>query len=83
MGPDADEAFQALKRTMSTASVLQLSAFDVPFIVDCDASGTGFGAVLHQGADAVTFFSRPFVPHHLKLAAYERELISLIQVVRH
>jgi hypothetical protein len=31
----------------------------------------------------VAFFSRPFAARHLKLAAYERELISLVQAMRH
>ncbi|WVZ98182.1 LOW QUALITY PROTEIN: hypothetical protein U9M48_043651, partial [Paspalum notatum var. saurae] len=44
---------------------------------------TGFGAVLHQGSGAVAFFSRPIAPRHAKLAAYERELIGLVQAVRH
>ena len=51
--------------------------------MDCDASGSGFGAVLHQGDGALAFFSRPIAARHLKLAAYERELIGLVQVVRH
>jgi hypothetical protein len=57
--------------------------FDMPFVVDCDASGINFGAVLHQGEGPLAFLSRPFAARHHKLAAYERELIGLVQAVRH
>jgi hypothetical protein len=80
---DAEDAFQVLKRASTTGPVLQMPDFDKLFIVDCDVSGVGFGAVLHQGAGPVAFFSRPFAARHLKLAAYERELIGLVQAVRH
>ncbi|KAK1645648.1 hypothetical protein QYE76_063453 [Lolium multiflorum] len=63
--------------------VLQMPDFDMPFVVDCDASGIGFGAVLHQGEGPLAFFSRPFAPRDHKLAAFERELIGLVQAVRH
>lgn len=72
---EATSAFAALKRALSSAPMLQLPDFTVAFLVDCDASGTGFGAVLHQGDGAIAFYSRPFAQRHLKLAAYERELI--------
>lgn len=39
--------------------------------------------MLHQGLGPVTFFNHPFAPQHVKLAAYERELIGLVQAVRH
>jgi hypothetical protein len=81
--PEAATAFESLKRALSAAPVLQLPEFTKPFIVDCDASGSGFGAVLHQGDGALAFFSRPFAGRHMKLAAYERELIGLVQAVRH
>jgi hypothetical protein len=57
--------------------------FDSPFVVDRDASGIAFGAVLHEGEGPLAFFSRPFAARHHKLAAYERELIGLVQGVRH
>lgn len=77
--PEADKAFEALKRALSTAPVLQLPNFANSFIVDCDASGSGFGAVLHQDEGPIAFFSRPFAARHVKLAAYERELIGLVR----
>jgi hypothetical protein len=77
------EAFAALKQALSTRPVLQMPDFSRQFIVDCDASGTGFGAVLHQEEGPLAFFSRPFAAHHSKLAAYERGLIGLVQAVRH
>ncbi|XP_071678585.1 uncharacterized protein [Lolium perenne] len=35
------------------------------------------------GRGSIAFFSRPFAARHHKLAAYERELIGLVQAVRH
>jgi hypothetical protein len=41
-----DSAFQALKAAMSSALVLALSDFSLPFHVETDASGSGIGTVL-------------------------------------
>jgi hypothetical protein len=53
----AEEAFQLLKQALMTTSLLQMPDFEKRFIIDCDASGSGFGAVLHQGDGAITYFS--------------------------
>ena len=44
--PDATVTFQALKAAVTSAPVLSLPDFDRPFVVECDASTHGFGAVL-------------------------------------
>jgi hypothetical protein len=82
-GDVATSAFEALMEALTTAPVLQLLDFSQPFVVDCDAFGSGFGAVLHQGDRPLAFSSRAIAPQHAKLAAYERELIGLVKAVRH
>jgi hypothetical protein len=80
---DAAAAFQALKAAITSAPVLALPDFQQEFIVECDASTHGFGAVLLQHKHPVAFFSRPVAPRHRALAAYERELIGLVHAIRH
>jgi hypothetical protein len=70
--------FAALKRALTMGPILQMLDFDMPFVVDCDAFGISFDAVLHQGEGSLAFFSRPFADRHHKLAAYEHELIGLV-----
>jgi hypothetical protein len=76
---EAEEAFKLLKQALMTAPLLQLPDFNKRFIIDCDASRTGFGVVLHQGDGAIAYFSRPVALHHQKLPTYECELISLVK----
>jgi hypothetical protein len=78
----AAEAFDALKAAVSAAPVLAMPDFSKLFIVECDASSHGFGAVLVQEGHPVAFFSRLVAPRHCALAAYVRELIGLVQAVR-
>jgi hypothetical protein len=69
--PVAEKAFHTLQRALMTASVLQLLTFDREFIVECDASGSNFGVVLHQGDDLLELFSKQVTPRHAKLTAYD------------
>ncbi|XP_019248736.1 PREDICTED: uncharacterized protein LOC109228004 [Nicotiana attenuata] len=76
-------SFDTLKKALATAPVLQLPNFNDPFIIECDASGGGIGAVLQQNGHSIAFFSRQLADRHFKLAAYERELIGLAKAVQH
>jgi hypothetical protein len=80
---DAAAAFQALKVVVTSAPVLVLPDFARPFIVECDASTFGFGAVLIQDKHPIAYFSRHVAPRHRSLNAYERELIGLVHAIRH
>jgi hypothetical protein len=80
---EAEEAFYVLQCALTMVPILQLPAFDTPFVVKCDALGCNISAVLHQIGGPMAFFSRQLVPRHSKLATYERELIGVVQVMRH
>jgi hypothetical protein len=47
--------------------VLQLPDFNNELVVECDASGSGFRTVLHQGMGLVAFFSKLITAWHTKL----------------
>eukprot|EP00267_Zea_mays_P048480 XP_020401050.1 uncharacterized protein LOC109942893 [Zea mays] len=80
---EAAAAFTELKPAVTTVPVLGMLDFAKPFIVECDVSSHGFGAVLIQDVHPIAFYSRSVAPRHRALAAYERELIGLVQAVRH
>jgi hypothetical protein len=80
---EEETTFHNLQQALTSAPVLQLPDFNREFMVEYDTSGAGIGAVLHQGGGPIAFFSRQMAPRHSKLAAYERELIGLVQAVRY
>lgn len=45
---EIESSFQALKQALMSAPILALPNFDIPFVIETDASSYGIGAVLHQ-----------------------------------
>ena len=82
-GVEAAAAFTTLKAAVTTAPILAMPDFTKEFVVECDASSHGFGAVLVQEGHPVAFFSRLVALRHRALATYECELIGLVHAVRH
>lgn len=77
------QAFEKLKVAMTTTPVLAFLDFSQPFVIECDASDLGIGAVLLQNKRPIAFFSRVLARRHQPLPAYEKELIGLVKAIRH
>jgi hypothetical protein len=54
---ECDEAFQTLKKLLTTSPVLAQPDIAKPFDIYCDASGTGLGSVLMQEGRVISYSS--------------------------
>jgi hypothetical protein len=60
-GAAQDNAFDELKRLLTSAPLLALPNFNKQFEIECDASGIGIGGVLMQEGRPIAYFLRTLV----------------------
>ena len=66
---------------MSSCPVLALPDFTQPFVLECDASGEGIGAVLMQGGHPIAFESRKLLPHERLYPIYDKEMMAIVHAL--
>ncbi|GJU50517.1 putative reverse transcriptase domain-containing protein [Tanacetum coccineum] len=73
-GEDQESAFQLLKQKLCEAPILALPEGNDDFVVYCDASHQGLGAVLMQKENFIAYASRQFKPHEENYTTHDLEL---------
>ncbi|KAI5610192.1 hypothetical protein C0J50_5545, partial [Silurus asotus] len=76
-----EQAFQALKKALTSERVLRNPNFSLLFVVHTDASETGLGVVLSQSFDeeehTVMYVLRKLTPVEQRYAVVEREALAI------
>lgn len=81
------EAFQTIKQIIADRTILYHPDPSATIAVTTDASDTAMGATLEQFKDKewqpLAFFSRAWKPPQKKYAAYDKELIAVVEAIKH
>ncbi|WVZ89505.1 LOW QUALITY PROTEIN: hypothetical protein U9M48_035898 [Paspalum notatum var. saurae] len=73
---NCEEAFQTLKKLLTSAPVLAQPDVTKPFDVYCDASGNGLGRVLMREGRVIAYASRQLRKHEANYPTHDLELAS-------
>ncbi|MCH80266.1 transposon Tf2-1 polyprotein [Trifolium medium] len=82
-GVEAQGAFEELKKRLTSAPVLNLPDFSKEFLIECDASGGGLGAILMQDGKPIAYYSKALGVRNLTKSAYEKELMAVVLAIQH
>ncbi|GJS29762.1 putative reverse transcriptase domain-containing protein [Tanacetum coccineum] len=77
-GEDQESAFQLLKHKLCEAPILALPEGNDDFVVYCDASHQGLGAVLMQREKFIAYASRQLKPHEENYTTHDLELGAVV-----
>nr|GEW16561.1 hypothetical protein [Tanacetum cinerariifolium] len=77
-GDDEEQAFQTLKLKLCSAPILSLPKGSEDFVVYCDASLKGFGAVLMQREKVIAYASRQLRKNEENYTTHDLELGAVV-----
>ena len=77
----AQQTFEKMKEVMSSCPVLALPDFSQSFVLECDDSREGIGAVLMQNNHPIAFESRKLKDYECHYSIYDKEMLSILHAL--
>ena len=81
-GIKQQQSFDQLKQSLQSTPILMLPDPNLPFVINCDASGYAVGAVLQQdqgdGLKPIAYMSRKMNAAETRYPVHEQELLAII-----
>ncbi|GJV87035.1 putative reverse transcriptase domain-containing protein, partial [Tanacetum coccineum] len=77
-GEDQETSFQLLKQKLCEALILALPEGNGDFVIYCDASHQGLGAVLMQREKVIAYASRQLMPNEENYTTHDLELGAVV-----
>jgi hypothetical protein len=77
-----NEAFEQLKKLLTTTPVLAQPGIEKPFDVYCDALGIGIGCVLMQEGRVIAYASRQLRRHEEHYPTHDLELAAVVHALK-
>ena len=79
---ECEESFQKLKTLLTIAPILTLPVEGKNFVVYCDASYSGLGAVLMQEKNVIAYASRQLKVHECNYPTHDLELAAVVSALK-
>ncbi|WVZ70575.1 LOW QUALITY PROTEIN: hypothetical protein U9M48_019231 [Paspalum notatum var. saurae] len=79
---NCEDAFQTLKKLLTSAPVLAQPDITKPFDVYCDASGNGLGCVLMQEGRVIAYASHQLRKHEANYPTHDLELAAVVHALK-
>ena len=84
---DCGLAFRTLKEKLVSAPVLAFPCFEQKFVLDCDASDYGLGAVISQRQDeteqVIAYASRVLEDREHRYSTTKKEMLAMVYAIKH